>query len=222
MSAKSAQLKEEVALLQKELQDTAKSQAEMDKLRMAEKEKFVEVKAELELGISGVKKALKVLRDYYAKDSAHSSAQGAGGGIIGLLEVCESDFEKGLAEAEGEEQSAQDEYEKVTKENEIETTTKEQDVKYKTKEDKDLAKATAEAASDQESVQAELDAVKEYLTKLHEECDEKAEPYEETVKRRTAEIAGLKEALQVLEGEAALLQLSERSSRQVKPHAAMA
>merc|ERR1719221_1995374 len=167
MSAKSAQLKEEVALLQKELQDTAKSQAEMDKLRMAEKEKFAEVKSELELGISGVKKALKVLRDYYAKDSAHSSAQGAGGGIIGLLEVCESDFEKGLAEAEGEEQSAQDEYEKMTKENEIETTTKEQDVKYKTKEGKDLAKAAAEAASDQESEQSAQDEY-EKVTKENE------------------------------------------------------
>merc|ERR1719436_2409019 len=192
------------------LQEIANSQAEMDKLRQEEHDNFVEEKAELEKGIAGVKTALKVLRDYYAKDSAHSSAQGAGAGIVGLLEVCQSDFEKGLAEVEGEEESAKDEYEKLTKENEIETTTKQQDVKYKAKESKDLDKAVAEATSDKDSVQTELNAVEEYLAKLHEECDEKAEPYEETVKRRNAELAGLKEALQILEGEAALLQLSER------------
>merc|ERR1719221_1097469 len=108
----------------------------------------------------------------------------------------------------------------MTKENEIETTTKEQDVKYKTKESKDLDKAVAEATSDKDSVQTELNAVEEYLAKLHEECDEKAEPYEETVKRRNAEIAGLKQALEILEGEAALLQQgSEHSLRRVKLHA---
>ena len=39
-------------------------------------------------GVEGIQKALKVLNDYYAKDSAHSSADGAGSGIIGLLSNC--------------------------------------------------------------------------------------------------------------------------------------
>merc|ERR1719463_508550 len=58
MSSRSAQLKEEVATLQKELQEIANSQAQMDKIRAEENEAFLEEKASLELGISGVQKAL--------------------------------------------------------------------------------------------------------------------------------------------------------------------
>merc|ERR1719261_1216687 len=98
MSAKSAKLKEEVAELEKELALLAKSQAEADKLRAEEKAAFDVNSAEMKKGVEGVQMALKVLNDYYAKDAAHGSAGGAGSGIIGLLEVCESDFSKGLAE----------------------------------------------------------------------------------------------------------------------------
>merc|ERR1719165_49832 len=144
MTAKSAKLKEEVATLQKELSALAKAQAEMDKLRAEEKAMFEKNSAEMEKGIKGVKLALKVLNEYYAKEGkSHSSADGAGSGIIGLLEVCESDFTKGLAEMTSVEQTAVSEYERESKENEITKATKDQDVKYKTKEAKGLDKATA-------------------------------------------------------------------------------
>merc|ERR1719450_732923 len=204
MSARSAQLKEEVAALQKALADLAASQAEMDKLRQEEKAAFDTNKAEMEKGLEGVKLALKILTEYYAKEGkSHVEAEGAGGGIIGLLEVVESDFSKGLAEMIASEESSQSAYETETKENEIDKANKDQDVKYKTKESKDLDKAVAEATSDRAGVQTELDAVNEYLEKLHGECDEVAEPYAETKRRREAEIAGLKEALAILDGSAA-------------------
>jgi len=211
MSARSAQLKEEVATLEKELADIAASQAKMDQIRAAEKEEYLSNKADMEQGIKGVQLALKVLTEYYAKDDkAHSAAGGAGGGIIGLLEVVESDFSKGLSDMTGAEESAKSEYDQITKDNEIATTTKTQDVKYKTKESKDLDKATAEAESDRSSVSTELAAVEKYLEKLHEECDETAPTYAELVAARSAEIAGLKQALTILEGEAALLQSLSR------------
>jgi len=206
MSADSAKLKEEVAILSKELADLAKSQAEMDKLREEENTAYVKNKAEMEEGLEGIKLALKVLRDYYAKDAAHEKADGAASGIIGMLEVVESDFSKGLAEMIAIEEEAAAAYEKQTKENEIAKTTKEQDVKYKTKEAKSLDKAVAEHTSDREGLQTELDAVLDYWEKIQEQCVAKAEPYEERKKRREAEIAGLKEALAILEGEAALIQ----------------
>jgi hypothetical protein len=207
MTAKSAKLKEEVAVLQQELAALARAQAEMDKLRAEEKAVFDKNSAEMKKGVEGVKLALKVLREYYAKDDkSHSSAEGAGSGIIGLLEVCESDFSKGLAEMIAAEETAVKEYESTTKENEITKATKEQDAKYKTKEAKGLDKETAEATADRTGVQEELDAVNEYYKGIKERCIAKPESYEERVKRRTAEIAGLKEALSILEGEAVLLQ----------------
>jgi len=211
MTAKSAKLKEVVATLQKELAALARAQAELDKVRAEEKAAFDVNSAEMKKGVEGVKMALKVLREYYAKDDkAHSSADGAGSGIIGLLEVCESDFSKGLAEMIAAEESAVNDYERTTKENEIEKATKDQDVKYKTKEAKSLDKDTTEATADKAGVQEELDAINEYYKGIKERCIAKAETYEERVKRRTAEIAGLKEALSILDGEAMLLQRSTK------------
>jgi len=207
MTSRSAQLKGEVAELEKGLSALAKAQAEMDKIRLEEKEAYTKAKAEMEAGIKGVQLALKVLRDYYAKDKAHAADEGGGAGIMGLLEVVESDFSKGLIEMTSTEEEAQSSYDQETKENEIEKVTKEQDVKYKTEEAAGLDKATAEATSDKSGVQEELDAVLEYLKGIEERCIAKPESYEERVARRTAELNGLKEALSILENETSFLQL---------------
>ena len=82
---------------------------------------YVEDKADLELGLSGVRQAISVLRDYYGNSGAaaagllqenegfdgmmqqpsmpqsHAKADGAGSSIISMLEVVESDFAKHLA-----------------------------------------------------------------------------------------------------------------------------
>jgi len=219
MTAKSATLKEEVAELQASLAALRSSQTEMDKIRAEEKALFGTSSEELELGIEGVKKALQVLTEYYAKDDkAHSSADGAGAGIIGLLEVCESDFSKDLAEITATEQTAQAEYESMTKESELELTMKTQDVTYKTKESKSLDKSVGETSSDRSTVQVELDAILDYWSKIQDECVAKAEPYAEIKARREAEISGLKEALTILESETALVQTSRRTLRGIKKH----
>jgi len=205
-SAQSAKLKEEVATLQNELAALAKEQAEMDKVRQEENAAYTKNKPEMEKGLEGITLALKVLRDYYAQsdgeEADHKTAEGSASGIIGLLEVAESDFTKGIAEMTAQEESAAAAYEKETKENEIVRATKQQDVKYKTKESASLDKAVAELTADSGSVQEELDAVLEYGKELDKECVAKAETYDERVARRNAELAGLKEALQILSDDA--------------------
>merc|ERR1719247_3910876 len=214
MNSDITQLRGEVKTLQADLAALAKAEKEMDEIRVKEHEEYVAVKAELEEGLEGIQMALKVLRDYYAKadaafvqedtDSTHGKASGAASGIIGLLEVAESDFSKNLEDVNTEEETAQEEYDQIKKDNEITKVTKEQDVKYKTKEFKGLEKQVEEGKNDLNSLNDELSAVLEYWEKIKEECIAKPEPYEERKKRREAEIEGLKNALEILEGEAPL------------------
>jgi hypothetical protein len=219
--AASAKLKEEVAELSKELADMAKAKASATQLRTEEKATFEKNSAEMKQGIEGVQMALKVLKEYYASsDKDHVAAEGAGAGIIGLLEVCESDFTKGLNEMTAQEESAAADYDSYSKEDEIATAKKSQDVKYKNKEAAGLDKAVAEASSDLASVTDELNAVLETLQKLHNMCDAVAETYAERKSRRESEIAGLKQALEILNGEAVLIQsTAKRTLRGVQKHA---
>merc|ERR1719207_292646 len=204
----------------------------MDSIRAEEKAAYDTAKAELELGISGVQKALGVLKDYYqgaafvqgssnfdafmqqpAPPQKHSKASGAGGSIIDILEVCESDFAKNLASVEQEEADAIEVYEKTTQENKLSNTMKSQDVKYKTKEYKGLDKSISDLSGDRDTTNTELSAVLDYYAKLKERCIAKPESYEERKARREAEISGLKEALSILENETAFMQRGKRSLR---------
>jgi len=209
MAAKSQNLKESVAGLEKSLAEITASQAQMTKLRQEEHGEFTQSKADLEQGIGGVQNALRILRDYY---SAGAGAEGAGQGIISLLEVCESDFSKGLAEQISTEDAAQASFDRASRENKLETTVKNEDVKYQSAESVRLDKSVAEARSDRASAQDQLDAVNEYLAKLEEQCVAKAEPYAARKARREAEIAGLRQALEILDGQAALIQVKRHSA----------
>jgi len=231
-SAKSAGLKEDVKTIEAELATLAKEQAEMNGIRAEEKAAYDTAKAELELGISGVQKALGVLKDYYqgaafvqggssfnafmqqpAAPKQHSAAGGAGGSIIDILEVCESDFAKNLASVEQEESDAIDVYEKTTQENKLSTTMKSQDAKYKTKEFKGLDKSISDLSGDRDNTNTELSAVLDYYAKIKGRCIAKPETYEERKARREAEVQGLKEALSILENETAFMQRRKRSLR---------
>merc|ERR1719313_2065238 len=205
-AARSTSLKEEVVELEAELAKLAKTQQEMDKIRADEHAAFTTAKTELEQGLGGVRKALSVLREYYGGDSAlvqtdqqlssfmqqpappekHEKSSGAGGSIINILEVCESDFATNLAKEESEEADSAENYEKVTQENKVATTTKGQDAKYKTKEAAALDKQITELSSDKETSSTELAAVMEYYGKIKERCVAKPETYEQRKARREA------------------------------------
>jgi len=215
-TAKIAKLKEEVAALLGELAEIARVQKEADDTRAAEKAAFAEAKADYESGLEGVGIALQVLRDYYAEKPAddesvamllqarkHSKATGAATGIIGMLEVVESDFSKMLATSTAGEDQAQREYDVLTQENKVATATKTTAAEYKEKDGKQTAALLAGYEGDRGVAQEELDAIMEYWEKLQPMCVAKAEPYAERKKRRDAEIAGLKQALEILENESA-------------------
>jgi len=222
-SARSAALKEQVQELQAELAALAKQQAEMDKIRQETHADYVQAKADLEQGLDGVRKALVVLRDYYAagdadaafvqqpeKPKLFAASNGAATSIVGILEVVESDFATNLAKEETTESEAQEDYEKMTQENKVTKVTKDQDVKYKTQEFTGLDKQIGELTGDRDTASTELSAVLEYYGKINERCIAKPETYESRKARRTAEIAGLKDALKILESETAMVQRSSK------------
>jgi len=230
-NARSAKLKEEVQVLESELAALAKGQAEMDKIRQESHADYQTAKADLELGLNGVRQALVTLRAYYGGAAAmlqddskfgtfmqqpatpelHGKSGGAGESIINILEVCESDFASNLAKEESAEAEAASEYEKVSQENAVTKTTKDQSVKYKTQESKAQDKTSAEYSADRETTNAEYSAVLDYYGKIKERCIAKPEAYGVRAERRAAEIAGLKEALTILEDETALVQRKKRS-----------
>jgi chromosome segregation ATPase len=232
-AAKSTRLKGEVKEAQATLAALAKTTAEMNKLRQEQNADYKAAKADLELGLGGVQKALEVLREYYggaaamiqsdssfgafmqqpAKPAKHEKSSGAGGSIIGILEVCESDFSKNLAAEEAQESDSLEAYEAQTQENKITKTTNEQDVKYKTQEFKGLDKEITELTGDKETSGTELAAVMEYYGKIKDRCIAKPETYEERTKRRNAEIEGLKQALQILNDQTAFVQRKRRGFR---------
>jgi len=229
-AATSAKRKEQVKELQSELASLAKEQAQLDSIRSEEHGAYSQAKSELEAGINGVQKALGVLRDYYggasfvqsddmsmmqqpAMPEKHAKSGGAGGSIINLLEVCESDFSSNLAKEETQESDASSEYDKVTQENKVSKTMKDQDVKYKTQEFKSLDKEISELSGDKGTASTELAAVNEYYSKLKDRCVAKPESYADRKARREAEIEGLKEALTVLDEETAFVQRKRKGLR---------
>merc|ERR1719265_419896 len=214
-SARSRELKAEVKELQASLAALASEQAEMDKMRQEAHADYLKAKEDLSLGLAGVGKALTVLRDYYggaafvqapAAPATHAKAGGAGASIINLLEVCESDFANDLSKTEAEEATRAEAYAQNTQENKLLKTTSESDVKYKSQEATALYKTVAELSGDRATSQTELDAVNSYYGQLKARCIAKPETYEERKRRREAEVNGLKEALTILEDEAAFVQ----------------
>jgi len=230
-SSESMNLREQVSVLQKELLAIMKTQKEMDNMRKNEHQLYHTTKPQLQMGQEGIKKALLVLRQYYSQDEEkggavllatsfgdHDTQGGAGSSIIGILEVVESDFAKGIANLDEVEQASQAQYTKQTQENQVTKAIKTEDVTFLTKEAKSLSKATSESSTDLDGVQSELDAVNEYSLKIQEECVAKAEPYEQRRKRQETTLKGLQDAKQSLGGGEAFTQQNARHLRGISPH----
>jgi len=205
MSSHEAKLRNEVAALQSEVAEILGFQGEIDNLRKEENDEFKRNKEELEQGLEGVKLAIKILQDYYAKDETREHAS-EGSSIVSLLEVIESDLSKEITEITATEDAAVAAHRIQTKQNQVEKKMKEKDIKYKQKEAAELARQIAQAKSDLEGVQNELSAVLSYWAMLQKQCIAKPETYEVRCARRAAEIAGLREALKILEEQTAFLQ----------------
>merc|ERR1719482_748238 len=110
-------------------------------------------------------------------------------------------------ETETNEQGAKLAYDKLTNENKVAKAAKSVEVKGSLSEIKSLDVTLRNSKEDYDMTQKELDAVMSYLGKLKPQCETKVMSYAEKKARREAEIEGLKEALEILDGSAVLLQI---------------
>merc|ERR1719316_243371 len=212
-SATIAELTEAIKTLEAEVAEIDKAQATATEIRTKENTDNTKAIADFSQSAEAVVKAMGVLKSFYggaaaliqtSSKSGRPSFGGAktdtGSSIISVLEVAESDFTRLLAETETAEDAAAAAYEKSTKENEVSKATKLADAKAKKSEIKSLTVQLGHSKEDHASTSTELDAVNSYIDKLRPQCEEKAMSYEEKKAAREAEIAGLKEALEILEG----------------------
>merc|ERR1719324_2350217 len=225
-----AELTEAIKTLESEVAAIDKAQAEATELRTTEHEDYLQASKDFKESAEAVAKAIEVLKNFYegsfmqvgSKTSLKSQQPSFGGAksdiastIISVLEMSEEDFTTLLAECEATEDEAAKAYEKLTDENKVSKATKQTEAKAKASEVKSLTVQLEHSKEDHAATSTELDAVLSYIDKLKPQCEEKAMSYAEKKAKREAEIAGLKEALEILSGELALVQ-TKRSLRQIK------
>merc|ERR1719243_287915 len=218
---KIAELTEAVKTLEAEVAEIDAAQAEATKIRTEENTEYQKASTDFKDSAEAVARAIEVLKNFYegsfiqvtSKTSLKSKQLELGGAksdtahtIISVLEMSEEDFTTLLAEAEATEDEAAKAYKSLTDENKVSKATKEAEAKGKASEAKSLKVQLEHNKEDHASVSKELDAVLAYIDKLKPECESKAMSYEERKAARDAEIAGLKEALDILSGNAVFLQ----------------
>jgi chromosome segregation ATPase len=202
-----AELKEQIKTLQAQMAEMDATQAEATALRNKEHEEYVKASKDYKDSAEAVANAISVLQEYYSSGSfvQAKEAPELGGAktdiadtIMGMLEVAESDFTSLLAEAEASEREAQSSYDKLTKQNTLTKTANTEEVKGKEGKVKSEETALLNYKEDYATTGKELDSVLAYLDKLKPQCETKVMTYAERVAKREAEIAGLKEALEIL------------------------
>jgi len=224
-----SQIEELQASIAKETEDlaalsTALSQLEaaMEKatmLRGEEKDKNAATVKDAQEAQTAVAQALTVLEEFYAKASEATALvqddqappasfdepyQGMGaenGGVVGMLEVIQSDFARLESETEASEAAAQKEYDTFMSDSKIDKEGKSTDEEHKTAKKNDEEAALGTAQEDLEATQKELVAAMAYFDKLKPSCIEADVSYEDRVAAREAEIESLQEALKILNGD---------------------
>jgi len=144
-------------------------------------------------------RALQVLKDFYSKNTDGPAQGSSSTGVLGMLEVIQSDFVRLETETTSAEDNSAKAYTTLMRESSkdkaVKTTDQKHKLNTKTEKEGDLEAAKKDLAGNQE----ELDAALAYFEKLKPSCVEAGESYEERVARRKEEIESLTDALKILE-----------------------
>merc|ERR1719324_774349 len=226
-TAKKNALEDEIDTLNGEIAELKKALLEATELRNEDKAENEKTISMSEDGAESVKLALGLLQDFYKNafvqtgkyvppnsdrdgntvgdlapevfDSKYHGAQAESKGIVGILEVILSDFERTDKKTTKEEKEEQEAFEEFEKDTNDDIDTKEKKIK---KNEGEVADAEADILDQEQALKDAkdlLDSATEALEELEAMCVKGEETWEERKAAREAEIEALKEALNILE-----------------------
>merc|ERR1719305_831709 len=144
LEASIAKLTEDITSLTEAVAELDAAVSEATKLRNEEKAKNTETISDSQEAQTAVAQALTVLKEFYAKaaeatafvqepevfDEPYKGMSGESGGVVGMLEVIESDFARLEAETSQNEEAAQAEYDQFMDDSNIDKAQKEKDIEH--------------------------------------------------------------------------------------------
>lgn len=226
LTASIAELSEDITELTAAIAALASTMATATLARQEEKATNEETIEDAKAAQAAVAQALAVLKEFYAKagqstallqrtqgkhtqpeifDSPYTGMQAEGGGVIGMLEVIESNFARLEADATSSEVASQAAYDKLMSDSRVDKASKETSEKHKSQKKQEKEQALTQAKQDLEGTEQELNAALSYYEKLKPSCVNTGVSYEDRVRRRKEEIESLQEAARILDGESLAL-----------------
>merc|ERR1719387_678402 len=210
-----ATLEESIVTLTDELADLNQALEKAGKLRDAEKEENKETINSSKEGLEAIKEAITILKEFYKKaakallqtkaspidEEGENPGEVAGGsyqgqqkkaeGIIGMLEVIKSDFERSIKQTTEAEEESHRSFISFDRESKGSISTKETAKAQAESDLKETKIEIKEAMSDLEVSQKLLDDNLKAIEELKPECIDTGMSYEERVAKREEEIKAL-------------------------------
>jgi len=221
LTASVAALSEQMAELTKAISELDAAVAKATEERVAEKEKNTITVKDAQGAQTAVAQALSVLNEFYAKaaeatsftqssakaepeifgDEPYKGMGAESGGVVGMIEVIQSDFARLEAETSAAEAEAAKQYDEFMTDSKVDKVQKASDLDHATESKQNQEQELQEKKVDLEGTQKELDAALAYYEKLKPTCVGEEVSFEDRVKKRKEEIESLQTALQILNGE---------------------
>jgi len=220
LEASIAKLSEEVAELSDDVAELDSAMSKATELRETEKQTNTETVSDAQEAQTAVAQALSVLNEFYAKageatafiqrkepespeifNAPYKGMNGENGGVVGMLQVIQSDFARLESETNAAEVAAQKDYGTFMTDSKVDKTSKSKDIEHKSSKKQGESRALVVAQKDLEGTQKELDMALAYFDKLKPSCVDSGVSYEDRVARRKEEIESLQGALKILKGE---------------------
>merc|ERR1712194_173281 len=219
------QLQRDIAELSAQIAENKKALLAATELREKEKAENLQRIEDAGAGKAAVEQALNVLKQFYQAqgflqfvpensdrdgqtlvdkspevfDSEYHGSQQASKGILGLLEVILSDFDRTESTVTGEESQSESDFQAFKTANELDTETKEGAVETKEGQITQIEADLLDLKDDLKDAEDDHSAANKELDTLHKICVAGEETYEERVAARNKEIEALKEAMTILD-----------------------